>query len=384
MAWTFSLRITNDTDRDLEVVESQLHWGYWNTDGEEDKGPQPIRAGETIQAVGVKSAFGTNGYEFSCSWKDNNQNSEGIMQAPYGVVSLYVNVPYNNPNEATCQTNGYFEVDGWNDITHDGHNFIQNIRISNKMDRLRKKEHINSLYTDWSQVEALTALENVKNVDLNKHIPSGVHFEKMELFRTSVFTISKKLWAGVNDLDFNSLYLKQREVQDYFSVEVTCLRADATKIETVTKGGQITVIDEYALSTASKVVEEKVSTFESALKFTNKSSASMTKAKIATVGIEKELQIELKAKFNILNNVTNEQQQSEKKSTTRQFNAPEDKDMDVVPWIFSKMILLYRTDKNNVTTLIGASEWDYAILNRTHVYDVMGNAKQIVTTGGEQ
>jgi len=47
------------------------------------------------------------------------------------------------------------------------------------------------------------------------------------------------------------------------------------------------------------------------------------------------------------------------------------------------MILLYRTDKNNVTILIGASEWDYAILNRTHEYGVMDNAKKKLTTGGE-
>jgi len=99
--------------------------------------------------------------------------------------------------------------------------------------------------------------------------------------------------------------------------------------------------------------------------------------------VEQELQTELRAKFNILNSVTKEQQQTERKSIDREFEAPSDKDMDVVPWIFSKMILLYRTDKNNVTTLIGASEWDYAILNRTHEYDVMDNAKKKVTTGGE-
>ena len=44
MAWTFSFNVTNDTDRDLELVESQLHWGYWNTNGEEDKGPQSIKS----------------------------------------------------------------------------------------------------------------------------------------------------------------------------------------------------------------------------------------------------------------------------------------------------------------------------------------------------
>lgn len=36
-----------------------------------------------------------------------------------------------------------------------------------------------------------------------------------------------------------------------------------------------------------------------------------------------------------------EQQQTERKSIDREFEAPSDKDMDVVPWIFSKMILLY-------------------------------------------
>ncbi|WP_342535261.1 hypothetical protein MHI04_00850 [Lysinibacillus sp. FSL K6-1151] len=377
MTWTFYLNVTNDTDRDLELVESQLHWGYWNTGGEEDKEPQSIKAGETIQAVGAKSAFGPNGYEFSCSWKDKNNE----YQAPYGVISLYVNVPYNDPNEARCRANGYFEVAEWKDITHDGHNFVRNIRISNKLDKWRQKEISNNLFTDWSKIKTLKEIEDVRDIDLNQYIPSGVHFEKMSLFRTSLFNISKILWDGVNDLEFDSLYLKQREAQQYFSVEVTCLRADATKIETVTKKGKITVKDEYGLSTASKVVEEKVSTIETAFKFTEKISVS--EEKVVKASVAQELQAELKAKFNILNAVTKEQQQTEKKSKERVFEAPSDKDMDVVPWIFSKMILLYRTDNNNVTTLIGASEWDYAVLHRTHVYDVMDNAKKKVTTGGE-
>lgn len=376
MTWTFYLNVTNDTDRDLELVESQLHWGYWNTDGEEDKKPQTIKAGETIQAVGAKSAFGPNGYEFSCSWKDQNNTT----QSPYGVVSLYVNVPYNDPNEARCLANGYFEVTEWKDIPHDGHNFVRNIRISNKMDKLKQKEIRNNLFTDWSKIKTLNEIEDVREIDLNQSIPSGVHFEKMPLFRTPLFNISKQLWDGVNDVEIDSLYLKQREAQQYFSVEVTCLRGDASKIETVTKKGKITVIDEYGLSTASKAVEEKVCTIETALKFTEK--VSVSDEKVVKASVAQELQAELKAKFNILNAVTKEQHQTEKNSKTRVFEAPSDKDMDVVPWIFSKMILLYRTDNNNITTLIGASEWDYAVLHRTHVYDVMDNAKKKVPTGG--
>ncbi|WP_155593421.1 hypothetical protein [Lysinibacillus cavernae] len=377
MTWTFYLNVTNDTDRDLELVESQLHWGYWNTDGEEDKKPQAIKAGQTIQAVGAKSAFGPNGYEFSCSWKDKNNET----QAPYGVISLYVNVPYNDPNEASCRANGYFEVADWKDIAHDGHNFVRNIRIFNKLDISKQKELNNDLNTNWSKIKALVEIEDVRDIDLNQYIPSGVHFEKMSLFRTPAFNISKKLWDGVNDLEFDSLYLKQREVQQYFSIEVTCLRADATKIETVTKKGKITVKDEYGISTASKVVEEKVSTIETAFKFTEK--VSVSDEKVVKASVAQELQAELKAKFNILNAVTKEQQQTEKKSKERVFEAPSDKDMDVVPWIFSKMILLYRTDNNHVTTLIGASEWDYAVLHRTHLYDVMNNARKPIMTGGE-
>ena len=382
MAWTFYLNVTNDTERDLEVVESQLHWGYWNTNGEEDKGPQAIKAGETVQVVGVKSAFGPNGYEFSCSWKDNNVDSNGEKQFPYGVVSLYVNVPYNDPNEATYSVNGYFEVEEWEDIPHDGHNFVRSIRIINKLDKIQRKKTKNILYTDWSKIEQLNEIDHVKDIDLNEYIPSGIHFEKMSLFRTPVFHISNDLWDGVNDLEFNSLYLKEREAKQYFSVEVTCLRADASKIETVSKKGKITVKDEYGLSTASKIVEEKVSSIETALKFTEK--VSVSEEKVVKASVAQELQAEFKAKFNVLNAVTKEQQRTERQSKERVFEAPSDKDMDVVPWIFSKMILLYRTDKEDGTTLIGASEWDYCVLNRSHVYDVMENAKKKITTGGER
>lgn len=51
MTWTFYLNVTNDTDRDLELVESQLHWGYWNTGGEEDKEPQSIKAGKRFKLL---------------------------------------------------------------------------------------------------------------------------------------------------------------------------------------------------------------------------------------------------------------------------------------------------------------------------------------------
>lgn len=107
-------------------------------------------------------------------WKDKNNTT----QAPYGVVSLYVNVPYNDPNEARCLANGYFEVAEWKDIPHDGHNFVRNIRISNKMDKLKQKETRNNLFTDWSKIKTLNEIEDVREIDLNQSIPSGVHFEK--------------------------------------------------------------------------------------------------------------------------------------------------------------------------------------------------------------
>ncbi|WP_249664544.1 hypothetical protein, partial [Lysinibacillus sp. D4B1_S16] len=69
-----------------------------------------------------------------------------------------------------------------------------------------------------SKIKTLNEIEDVREIDLNQSIPSGVHFEKIPLSRTPLFNISKKLWDGVNDVEIDSLYLKQREAQQYFSV----------------------------------------------------------------------------------------------------------------------------------------------------------------------
>ncbi|WP_107838234.1 hypothetical protein [Metasolibacillus meyeri] len=97
MAWTFYIGITNDKKPGLEVMESQLYWGYWDTDSKEDKGLQSIKVGEAIRAFNVKSAFGPNGYKFSCLWKDANQTSKIL----YGGVSLYTNMSYNASMESS-------------------------------------------------------------------------------------------------------------------------------------------------------------------------------------------------------------------------------------------------------------------------------------------
>lgn len=128
MAWAFYLNVTNDTDWDLEVVESQLHLGYWNTSGEEDKELQVIKAGETIQAVGVKSVFGPNGYECSCFWRDKVSSAE----KSYGTVTLKLNVPHKSKNEAECMATNLFHIDNRENLPEDGHNFVRSIIVTKK------------------------------------------------------------------------------------------------------------------------------------------------------------------------------------------------------------------------------------------------------------
>ncbi|MFT9847666.1 hypothetical protein [Aneurinibacillus sp. REN35] len=126
MSWTFALNITNATDRELIVVNPQLHWGDWNTDNEENKEPKNIPPKTTVQAVGVKAASGPNGYEFSCSWKDHAPKG----QSSYGMLTLSIDVPYMGSNKATCKTTGDLRIDEWEDVPDDGHNFVRSIIIS--------------------------------------------------------------------------------------------------------------------------------------------------------------------------------------------------------------------------------------------------------------
>lgn len=87
--WTFSLMITNATDRELEVFQSQLAWGIWNTDDMEDQKPVNIPPNTTLQALGIKASTGPNGYECSCSWRDI------VPQGgkSYGTISIALDVP---------------------------------------------------------------------------------------------------------------------------------------------------------------------------------------------------------------------------------------------------------------------------------------------------
>ncbi|WP_249661866.1 hypothetical protein, partial [Lysinibacillus fusiformis] len=66
------------------------------------------------------------------------------------------------------------------------------------MDKWRQKEISNNLFTDWSKIKTLKDIEDVRDIALNQYIPSGVHFEKMSLFQTSLFNISCSRWDGVN------------------------------------------------------------------------------------------------------------------------------------------------------------------------------------------
>lgn len=126
--WTFSLIITNATDRELEVYQSQLHWGNWNTNNIEDHGPINIPPKTTLQAMGVKAASGPNGYECSCSWRDKAPSSE----KSYGIVSMSLDVPHTGKNSAECKATGRLHIDSWEDLPKDGHNFVRSIIVTKK------------------------------------------------------------------------------------------------------------------------------------------------------------------------------------------------------------------------------------------------------------
>ena len=126
--WTFSLMITNATDRELEVFQSQLAWGIWNTDDMEDKKPVNIPPNTTIQALGIKASTGPNGYECSCSWRDIVPPGE----KSYGTISIALDVPQKSKNRAECLADHQLHVDSWEDLPDKGHNFVRSIIVTNK------------------------------------------------------------------------------------------------------------------------------------------------------------------------------------------------------------------------------------------------------------
>ncbi len=368
MTWTFYLNITNNTDRDLEVLSSQLYWGYWNTNGQEDKGPQIIHSGRSVQAVGVKAAAGPNGYEFSCSWKDKNKANE----LPYGVISLYVDVPHRSSNKASCTSNGLLSVDGWEVFPEGGHNFVRNITISNK---LQERVNSGSEELEWFKIRHLEEIEDLRTLDVNDYIPKGLNFEKQKVCRTPVFHIPERLWDAIEDPDFNSMYAKEQSVNQYFSVAITCLQADAENVVTVSRGSKRNVKYEFTTRSKSKKVEETVLSIESSLRF-KKNLSVTTKVPIGEASTSTELEANLKTKFDLKIFREDEEERQRKETKEDLIEAPVNKDLEVVPWTNSKMVLLYRTDKKNVTTLIGASEWVINHILRSYERDAMIGTKE--------
>lgn len=126
MSWEYNLNIINKTDRDIEVMSSELISGYWMTNDIEDKKPVKIKAHSESEALTIKAHFGPNGYEFKCTWKDTTTTG----QKSYGTISLEINVPYTVDNYSKCTTSGAFIVSGWSELPASGHNFIQTMVVS--------------------------------------------------------------------------------------------------------------------------------------------------------------------------------------------------------------------------------------------------------------
>ncbi|MFT9847665.1 hypothetical protein [Aneurinibacillus sp. REN35] len=356
MAWTFLLHIKNDTDRELEVVQSQLHWGYWNTDNQENNGPKNILPGETVQAVGVNASFGPNGYEFSCSWKDKTPKGE----LPYGVLSLSVDVPHRGSNKAACKTTGQLKITGWENIPDDGHDFVRSITIS--MPKKQEKMFFRGDIRNWNEVEKV---KEIDVFDMNQCIPETMAIERRWVGRTSVSEIPKRLWEAIKDPVYSSMYSKNISVKKYFCLAIYSVEADTKKIESLGAGGKTTVTNEMETITSSKRSLETVMSLESSISSTSKMGASKT-LEVLTASAEQELSVNLTSKFEMTYAVEDSTEQKVRDTREQTFEAPPDKSLIIVPWIFSKNALLYREDIHGEVELVGASEWKLAKIHYSY------------------
>jgi hypothetical protein len=369
MAWTFSLTITNGTDRDLVVSGSNLYWGYWYTDNNDGRGPITVPAGQTVQAVGVRAAEGTwTGYEFSCVWKDNVPKQE----FSYGSIVLSVNVPFDGSNTSSLYSTGLFQVGSWKPPTSSGHNFTCAITVSTPKYQvsdstseedehsytsyLKKLYETNPTIQDWSSVERM--LKEVDSFTINDNIPKQVDLISTLVGRSAPHDVKPEMWRGLADPIYRDPYAQNLGVKRYFAVTIYSVTTNPRAIVSL--------------------VRKETQKFSETIEVTTAIHNTLTlhwsiKESLSDKSAFPEVGMEVAQDFNQEFGVQNVLEVSTTKTThieeEQTFTAPDDSDLLIVPWVFSTAVLIYRESSHGEFGLVAGSEWAIAQIFKSYLLD---------------
>jgi hypothetical protein len=374
--WTFHLNVTNGTDRDLKVIGSTIPWGYWYRDNVRDRGPMTIPKGKSVQALGVAAKSGPEGYEFSCSWADDTPAGK----LSYGTVSIYIDVPYIAGNSSRCEASGALFIDGWDALPRSDHNFVRSITITthaprtvegpilqaaaeeNEDDKLYRDYLLavrenNPDVRDWASVESILA--ETSGFNPTEQMPKEPRYPpvKMLVARSAPEDIAPGLWAGVGDPDYPNAYSKQVFVKRYFSVAVYSVNTNPRDVINLARGEKRKFGKRVQITSSIRNVQETTWSLKTSLE-----------TKSESVPMMKEVAAKLEWQYGVKNVLEESRTMVSEEVEERLFTAPPDHDVEIVPWVFSTIVLVYRVGDDQKVSLIAASDWAQQQLCKTYEY----------------
>lgn len=357
--WEMLLTIKNNTGLLLEAsCADEPDWGWWYREMEYSKKPTSVKAGESIEAFGLRASAGTwTGYEGSCTWKlpDNK-----------GLFTLYVDVPYSASNSSSLSQSGDFVIDGWKNLEKSGHRFVREITVSllnsekDSNDKADVDENTRRLWDltmnnnetiqNWTKLkENVTEMVNFNPVSI---LPTQYLYPPTDIFvgRSAANDIAVKHWDSIADPIYAQYWQKKNYVDKYFSVEVYSINTNPRNTESVPRGAR--TITETSVEVSSSIK----TTLES-----NLSIRSLLRGEAC--GLTAELEVTYGVK-NVLEESTSK---AERITRTVEIGAG-DKDRMFVPWVLSRTVAIYRKKKDGTVALIGISEWADEIFDKVYEY----------------
>ena len=375
MAWKFFLTITNNTDRNLEVVSSSAEWGHWYRNGIDNTEPCSINPGATLQAVGVRASTGTwTGYECHVQWKDVAPSG----QPNYGNISLTVDVPFVGMNQSDLAIAGMLWGSGWTPIGTSGSDFVRSVAVNvgpsgdlvvsevpgstdpalfgppaDSLDEILTAEYQefiaavlakNPDVRDWNSIR--DRLPEVEKFNPVEHLPQKPTLSERLLARTDPTLVEPSLWSGINDPQCPTLAAKKLFVDEYFWVKIYSVGTNPRDIISLPAGSSKEVSDRIMITSAVRHILTQNLSIRSSL--TGGASDPESGANIAA-------SMDMEGGFtNVLEESTETVSETIR---SERFVAPEDQDLHIVPWVISEAAVLYRLDKKGNVRLLAISDW---------------------------
>lgn len=354
--WTYRIVINNNTDKPLELLSSDIPWGF-----PESEFPKNIAPNDT-GVYGVYSPAGVAyGIEFYITMRSMPEGGE----KSYGSLTLSVDMPYwKHENQSSLTCTGILIEEGFKKVPDGAHDFAVSVDIITNLNKSTDEEHetafqyeetniapsYNNLY-DWNSAKNVKVIDPQRTVarellpdinPINKRITAG---------RTEAVSIPKSKWKQIKDIKFPGEYSKGF-LKDYFTVVIYELR----KNKTLSLAENQSYEKEVSISNSSSVRRETSQQFH----IENTINVS------GSIG-DTDLSMDLRVMYEI--NSLEEYCEQSQINTRELFSyGAVDYERDIVLWSLVKVLCLYREKPDGKIEPVGIG--DYLMENIQKVYKV--------------